>query len=239
MYGAIILDIETIPATSTKIAEWIASTIKPPATIKLPASIEKWHRESKAEAVAEAIDKTGLDGSFGQVVCIGYDLHDSGAPEAVYGLDEPDLLTRFNAVLDTIPRNMHQATTVVGHNVSGFDLRFLFQRYIVNGIRPHAIINSASKAKPLDANVYDTMTQFAGFGNKISLDKLCMALGIPTPKGDMDGSMVGKAVADGRLLDVVEYCKRDVAATRLAYRRMTFVDSPGIKSECFYDELAF
>lgn len=235
----IIIDIETIPATSQPIADYIASTIKPPGTIKLPASIEKWHKESKAEAVAEAIDKTGLDGAFGKVVCIGYYLHDSGQPEAVYGLDEPDLLTKFNSVLDTIPRNMHNATTVVGHNIIGFDLRFLLQRYIVNGIKPHAIINHASKAKPWDATVYDTMTQFAGVGNRISLDKLCMALGIPTPKGEMDWSMVGKAVADGRLLDVVEYCKKDIIATRSAYRRMTFVDSPGIKAECFYDELPF
>lgn len=239
MIQKIFIDIETIPATAQPIADYIAATIKPPATIKLPASIEKWHKESKAEAVAEAIKKTGLDGAFGQVVCIGYDLHDSGQPEAVYGLDEPDLLTRFNAVLDTIPRNMHNATTVVGHNITGFDLRFLLQRYIVNGVRPHAIINAAAKAKPWDATVYDTMTQFAGFGNKISLDKLCMALGIPTPKGDMDGSMVGQAVADGRLLAVVDYCKHDVIAIRLAYRRMTFADAPGIKTECFYDDLVF
>jgi hypothetical protein len=236
----IVIDIETIGATSKPICDYIAANIKPPGTIKLPASIEKWNKESKAEAIAEAIEKTGLDGAFGQVVCIGYDLHDTGQPEAVYGLDEPDLLTRFNAALDTIPKNMHNATTVVGHNVSSFDLRFLFQRYVVNGIRPHAIINYAAKSKPWETDkVYDTMTQFAGFGNKISLDKLCMALGIPTPKGDMDGSMVGKAVADGRLLEVVEYCKRDVSATRLAYRRLTFADSPGIKAECFYDELAF
>ena len=225
MFHAIILDIETIPATAPHIADYIAATIKPPGTIKLPASIEKWHKESKQEAIEEAIAKTGLDGAFGQVVCIGYDLHDSGNPDAVYGLDEVELLTRFNAALDAIPRNMHNATTVVGHNVSAFDLRFLWQRYVVNGIRPHAIINAAAQAKSWDAKIYDTMTQFAGFGNRISLDKLCMALSIPTPKGDMDGSMVGQAVTDGRLLEVAEYCKRDVKATREVYRRMTFADA--------------
>lgn len=225
MINAIILDIETTPATAPHIADYIAATIKPPGTIKLAASIEKWHKESKQEAIEEAIARTGLDGAFGQVVCIGYDLHDSGDPDAVYGLDEVELLTRFNAALDAIPRNMHNATTVVGHNISGFDLRFLWQRYVVNGIRPHAIINAAAQAKSWDAKIYDTMTQFAGFGNRISLDKLCMALSIPTPKGDMDGSMVGQAVADGRLLDVVEYCKRDVKATREVYRRMTFADA--------------
>ena len=162
MFHAIILDIETIPATAPHIADYIAATIKPPGTIKLPASIEKWHKESKQEAIEEAIAKTGLDGAFGQVVCIGYDLHDSGNPDAVYGLDEVELLTRFNAALDTIPHNMHNATTVVGHNISGFDLRFLWQRYVVNGIRPHAIINAAAQAKSWDAKIYDTMTQFAG-----------------------------------------------------------------------------
>lgn len=225
MFHAIILDIETIPSTAPHIADYIAATIKPPGTIKLPASIEKWHKESKQEAIEEAIAKTGLDGAFGKVVCIGYDLHDSGDPDAVYGLDEVELLTRFNAALDAIPRNMHNATTVVGHNISGFDLRFLWQRYVVNGIRPHAIINAAAQAKSWDTKIYDTMTQFAGFGNRISLNKLCMALSIPTPKGDMDGSMVGQAVADGRLLEVVEYCKRDVKATREVYRRMTFADA--------------
>jgi predicted PolB exonuclease-like 3'-5' exonuclease len=69
------------------------------------------------------------------------------------------------------------------------------------------------------------MTQFAGHGNRISLDKLCLALSIPSPKGDMDGSMVNQAVKDGRLLEVVEYCKRDVIATREVYRRMTFKDA--------------
>lgn len=38
----------------------------------------------------------------------------------------------------------------------------------------------------------------------------------------MDGSMVGKYVADGRIKEVEAYCKKDVIATREAYKRMTF-----------------
>ena len=221
----IILDIETIQTQRDDVAAYIAATVKPPATYKKPESIAAWHKEEGPQAIADAVAKTGLDGAFGQVVCIGYDLHDTGEPDAVYGLDERDVLMRFNAALDTIPHNMHNATTVVGHNVSAFDLRFLWQRYVVNGIRPHPIINMAAQAKSCDVKIYDTMTQFAGHGNRISLDKLCLALGIPSPKGDMDGSMVNQAVKDGRLLEVVEYCKRDVKATREVYRRMTFKDA--------------
>ena len=225
----IIIDIETIATQRMDVIEFISSTLKPPATFKKAESIEAWHKEQGPEAIAEAVAKTGLDGAFGQVCVIGYDLTDSGDAGAVYGLDEKDVLSRFNDALDTIPRAMHNATTVVGHNVSGFDLRFLWQRYVINGIRPHPIINAAAQAKSWDVKIYDTMTQFAGYGNRISLDKLCLALSIPSPKGDMDGSMVNQAVKDGRLLDVVEYCKRDVNATREVYRRMTFKDSDQLR----------
>ena len=224
MNHTIIIDIETIGTTSTKIVDYIAATIKPPATIKLPASIAKWHAESKLDAVNEAVGKTGLDGAFGQVVVIGFDLYNDGQPETIYGLDERDVLTRFNTALDDIQPSMWSATTVVGHNVLSFDLRFLIQRYIVNGIKPHPIIATAAAAKAWDNRVYDTMTQFAGFGNRISLDKLCVALDIESPKGEIDGSMVGQYVADGRIEEVSEYCKRDVKATREVYRRMTFAD---------------
>lgn len=222
MNPILFLDLETIPAADPRITDYIAATIKPPGTIKLAASIAKWHAESKQEAIDEAVSKTGLDGAFGRVCVIGFDLHETGNPEAIYGLDERALLVSFNAVLNSIPRSMWSAVTVVGHNVTGFDLRFLWQRYVVNGIRPHAIINAAAQAKSWDSKIYDTMTQFAGYGNRISLDKLCMAMGVPSPKGEMDGSMVAQYVADGRIDEVAEYCKRDVKATREVYQRMTF-----------------
>lgn len=227
MNTTIILDIETIPADDARIVDFIAGTIKPPATIKLPASIAKWHAESKQEAIEDAVSKTGLDGAFGRVCVIGFDI--DGTVDALHGLDEPALLVAFNARLNTIPRSLWSAMTIVGHNVSGFDLRFLVQRYIVNGIQPHAIISAAAQAKSWDSKVYDTMIQFAGYGNRISLDKLCMALGVPSPKGEMDGSMVGQYVADGRIAEVVEYCKRDVTATGAVYRRMTFGVSKDLK----------
>lgn len=219
----LILDIETIGTRKQEVRDYIANTIKPPATIKLPASIEKWHKESKAEAVEEAIAKTGLDGAFGQVVCVGYMFEFECSASAIYGLDEPVLLTELNALMDTIPRSEWFTTQIVGHNVHAFDLRFLLQRYIVNGIKPHIVLLRAMTAKPwATESCFDTMTQFAGATNRISLDKLCMALGVPSPKGDMDGSMVSQAVADGRLGDVVDYCKKDVEATYACYKRMTW-----------------
>ena len=217
----IFLDIETIPSQSEAVRSYIAATVKPPATIKLAASIEKWHKESKDEAITEAVSKTGLDGAFGQVVCIGYQLPEMDRPDAICSMDEPHVLQSLNAVLDDIPANMDSAMKVVGHNVSAFDLRFLLQRYIVNQIKPHAIINMAAKAKAWDNCVYDTMLQFAGHGNRISLDKLCFALGIEG-KQEFTWEDVLPAMLEGRYQDVADYCKHDVSITKAVYQRMTF-----------------
>lgn len=216
------LDIETIPANSEAIRAYIAATVKPPATYKKPESIAEWYKEQAPAAIDEAMAKTGLDGAFGHVCVIGYQFEDN-ASQVVYGLDEAEVLTRFNTMLDNdIPRATHSAVKVVGHNVLSFDLRFLVQRHMVNGIPPHPVINVAVNSKAWDNKAYDTMTQFAGYGNRISLDKLCLALGVESPKGEIDGSMVAKYVADGRIDEVAAYCMRDVAATKAVYQRMTF-----------------
>jgi len=222
MIDYLVFDIETIPTQSRVVKDFIAKTIKPPATIKLETSIKKWHENDKESAIADSINKTGLDGAFGQVVCVGYDLIEKGEKGVISSLDEAVVLNEYNNVLNKIPHNHWSSICTVGHNISGFDLRFLLQRYIVNQIKPHPIIFRASYAKPWEATIiYDTMIQFAGTGGRISLDKLCVALGLEG-KGDIDGSMVAKMVADGRLDEVAQYCASDVSKTRSVFERMTF-----------------
>lgn len=216
----LVLDIETIPTQRQDVKDYIAKTVKHPGTLKKKESIEEWYKNELAGAVDEAVAKTGLDGAFGQICVIGYAINDND-PESIYGLEERDLLIQFNKVLDSIPKNMHSATTLVGHNAASFDVRFIWQRYIVNKLVPHPIVNMAVNSKSWDNKVFDTMTQFAGYGNRISLEKLCLALNIESPKGEIDGSMVGKAVADGRIKEVSDYCIRDVVATRNVYRCLT------------------
>lgn len=223
MYRTIVIDLETIPTDRQDVRDFIAKMVTPPGTIKLPASIEKWNAENKPAAIDEAVAKTGLDGTFGRVCCIGYAIDDSGEPASICGLDEAFVLTEFNSALNAIPVNQWSAVTVVGHNVSSFDLRFLVQRYIVNGIKPHAIIASAARAKPYETEkVFDTMVQWNPDRDKrTSLDKLCMALGIEG-KGEFTWEDVYPAFKEGRLGDIATYCEHDVKITREVFRRMTF-----------------
>lgn len=221
----LVIDIETIATSRKDVIDYIGSKVTHPGNISKAETIAKWNEESRPDAIAEAVAKTGLDGAFGKVVCIGYQTPEMSEPGAIWGLDESFVLYGLNqAIVELVEQKNAIITPVVGHNVAGFDLRFLMQRFIVNGIKPHSFIKRAAEAKPWESEkVFDTMVQFAGVGNRISLDKLCLALSIPSPKGDMDGSMVSQAVADGRILEVVEYCKRDVVATNAVYRKMNFL----------------
>lgn len=225
MIKTIYLDIETIPTQRDDVRAFIAKSVTHPGNIKKAETIAAWNENEKPAAVEEAVSKTGLDGAFGQVVCVGMDLRDDGVPMVISGLSEADVLRSVNeAMTAEFEASDAFSTTIVGHNVSAFDLRFLVQRYIVNGIKPHHIIARSAQAKPWESEkVYDTMVQFAGVGNRISLDKLCLALGLPG-KGDITGADVWPMVQAGKLQEVADYCADDVRKTRAVFKRMTFAE---------------
>jgi predicted PolB exonuclease-like 3'-5' exonuclease len=56
--------------------------------------------------------------------------------------------------------------------------------------------------------------------NFTSLDLLAYTLGIPSPKENMDGSMVGHAYwVEQRLDDIRQYCERDVLTVAQVFLR--------------------
>lgn len=221
------LDIETIPTEREDVIADLRSGIKPPAQYKKPESIAEWMRDNLEAETDQAVRKTALDGAFGRVCVAGFAIDEGEVDSVSDDTDEGVVLRGLNNFLDaSISPNHFRSVIVVTHYGTGFDLRFLWQRCIVHGIKPHPIIRQAAMAKPWDACVYDTMVQWAGQKGSISLDKLCRALGVESPKGEMDGSMVYDYVRAGRIADVAAYCRRDVEALREVYYRMTFQTGP-------------
>jgi hypothetical protein len=232
------LDIETIPGQAVAVLEALRAdaatekaAVRAPSNYKDAAKIEEFVATRHAEidsALDEKWRRTSLDGAFGQLAVAGFALGDA-APQTVFDIDwsspgaEPALLARFNAELAAwVPANAELSTTVVGHYVTGFDLRFLVQRCMVHGIRPHPVLARAAQAKPWEADkVFDTMVQWAGARDTVKLDKLCRVFGLPT-KGDIDGSKVWDYVREGRIEEVAVYCAADVERVRGVHRRMTF-----------------
>ena len=211
------LDIETIPSQSPELAERIRAGIKPPGSIKKPESIATWMEENADAAVAEALAKTSFDPATGHICTIGYAI-DNGDPVALHAATvdgEAAILEGFFAAI----RPYHRYV-IVGHNVGGFDLRFILCRAVVLGITvPPALPRDP---KPWDKGVFDTMTAWAGARGSIGMDRLCEALGLPGKDG-FDGSMVAAAWAAGEHDRIATYCADDVAKTRAVHRRFVAV----------------
>lgn len=207
------LDIETIPSQSPDLLEKLKSEVTAPAQYKKPESIKAWIADN-AEAVAlEKMVKTSFDPSHGHICTICWakddgEVYDAHTP-TVEG--ERDILKAFFASLDP-----YHSTTIVGHYVGGFDLRFILCRAVVLGVKiPRCIPRDL---KPWSDRIFDTMTAWAGQKERISMDNLCAALGIEG-KGDFDGSMVAQAWLDGEHDKIAAYCRDDVERTRSIHKR--------------------
>jgi hypothetical protein len=216
----IFLDIETTPCQLAGVRDEFIANVRPPATYKKQESIDAWLTENREIEGDEAWRKTSFDGALGHVCVIGLAIGDATPitflSESIF--DETEMLKDFYSYFDDACKYWHLTPTFVGHNLIEFDLKFLFQRSVVLGVKPSQYI--PFHAKPWDDNVYDTMQKW-GAQRGGSLDKITKACGLGG-KGDMDGSMVWNAVKDGRILEVAEYCKKDVELTRELYKRMTF-----------------
>jgi hypothetical protein len=86
------------------------------------------------------------------------------------------------------------------------------RRMIVNRIRIPELLDTSGK-KPWEVKYLDTMDlwKFGDYKHFTSLALLAEILGIPTPKDDIDGSMVASVYWKERDTErIVKYCEKDV-----------------------------
>jgi predicted PolB exonuclease-like 3'-5' exonuclease len=216
-------DIETIPAQDPAIRAEIAASITAPAQFKKPESIAEWLKENReSEAEAQWL-KTSFDGGVGHVVCIGWALGDGLSRSYAVGdcqdrEQERQILQDFFCALTDAGH-----VQLVGHNIVGFDIPFLWKRAMVLGVKPPH--NFPRNPKPWSELICDTMllwdsTQRAGG----SMDRICRLMGIPG-KGDFGGADVWPAMQRGEYGRVEDYCRQDVERTRAMHKRMTFAEA--------------
>ena len=236
----IYFDLETVPSQAPDARELVKATIKPPATHKKPETIAAWWENDAPAAVEEAYRKQALDAAAGEIVSISWCSDDCpGATVAIRSKadDERAVLAQFfgqlqkhitdNAIRDLQGNELWESEPFfIAHNAQ-FDMGFLWRRSIVLGIRPPFAIPGPT-ARP--GSYGCTMQAWAGTRGTISLDKLCRALNVPTPKGDLDGSQVYDAWLAGELDRIAKYNAADVLATRECWRRLNWEALAGSRS---------
>jgi 3'-5' exonuclease len=222
-------DIEAIPQqpeAETRAA--IAVDVKPPGSITKAETIAEWMGGTgkyvgvRDAEIDERYRKTALDGGKGSICSLAWSYGDSEEVHNLLahpgGYSEAEILAGFFMdVKDNLRGNI--TAFFVGHYIGTFDLRFLFQRAVVNMVNPGFWI-------PYDGrhgkDFFDTRIAWTGnYHDHISLDALCIALGIPGKDG-MDGSMVWDYYKQGRYPEIGVYNQDDVRRVKGAKRRLSF-----------------
>lgn len=198
------LDIETAPQY--------------PSYNEIPDSFKKlWDLKAKRlltenDTPADVYKQAGIYAEFGKVVCITVGMFSgkSFRLKAFYGDDEKTLLTDFASLLDK--QFNTDSHFLCAHNGKEFDFPFLARRILINGLKIPRLLDNAGK-KPWEVRHLDTMElwKFGDYKSYTSLNLLAEIFGIPSPKGDMDGSMMYKVYWEDKDWDrIVKYNHRDV-----------------------------
>lgn len=177
------------------------------------------------ETPAETYSRAGIYAEFGKIVCIsvGYIKIENGIKQlrlkSFYNHNEAELLVDFFELL-----NKHYNTTqhtLCAHNGKEFDYPYIARRGLVNGLNIPDILDLAGK-KPWEVQHLDTLQlwKFGDYKHFTSLSLLTTIFNIPTPKDDIDGSMVNKVYWEENNLErIATYCQKDVVALTQLFLR--------------------
>lgn len=169
-------------------------------------------------------DRAGIWAEFGKIVCIsaGFFINKGDIRNfrvtSFFGT-EKKILTDFSNLLDNHFNQPQHA--LCGHNAKEFDIPFIARRMIINQIVIPQKLNLFGK-KPWEIPHLDTLElwKFGDFKNFTSLKLLTKILGIPSPKGDIDGSQVANVYYIEKDIDrIINYCEKDVIAVAQIFLR--------------------
>lgn len=210
LQNILFLDIETVP--------------QHPDFASVPAEWQQlWNKKSEAllrnreDETAETLyARAGIYAEFGKIICISCGVLLGQGNErklllkSFAGDNEKDLLLAFRDMLQKWSGNENRY--LCAHNGKEFDFPYICRRMLINQLPIPSLLDIAGK-KPWEVNHLDTMElwKYGDFKSYTSLNLLAHALGVPTPKDDIDGSMVGDVYWKNRDLPrIVHYCQKDV-----------------------------
>ena len=211
------LDIETVP--------------QQPSCENLDEAFKNlWEKKSSyfrkpEESAGEVYARAGIYAEFGKIVCIstGYLTINNGEyffkVKSLFGQDEKTILLDFSGMLNafTTKKNIQ----LCAHYGKEYDFPYIARRMLVNGIGLPKLLDIAGK-KPWEVNFIDTLElwKFGDHKHYTSLDLLTKLFNIPSPKDDIDGSMVANVYwKENDLPRIVKYCEKDVLAIAQLFQR--------------------
>ncbi|MDO8993228.1 MAG: 3'-5' exonuclease [Daejeonella sp.] len=205
----LVLDVETVPQY--------------PSFNELPADYQSlWDQKTRfqrrdGETAAEFYSRGGILAEFGKIICISVGIFSKKTEtlslrvKSFYGDEEKEVIQSFIDLLN----KQSDSLVLCAHNGKEFDFPYLCRRMLINGLQIPVQLNIHGK-KPWEIMHLDTMDlwKFGDYKNYTSLNLLAAVFNIPSPKDDIDGSMVHKVYwKDNDLERIRIYCEKDVITT--------------------------
>ena len=215
--NVLFLDIETVPA-------WATHENMPPQMQDLWAKKTEFRRQDKFTP-EEFYNNAAIFAEFGKIVCISvgyFSIANSVKTlriKSFSGHNEKEVLEQFSQLLGS--HFSKRESTLCAHNGKEFDFPYIARRMLVNNVKLPVLLDIAGK-KPWEVNLLDTMElwKFGDHKHYTSLNLLANVMGVPSPKDDIDGSMVGNVYwQEGDLPRIVSYCQKDVITIAQLFMR--------------------
>jgi len=189
-----------------------------------------WEHKSKYQrkedyTAEEFYDRAGIWAEFGKIICISvgyfnFKGNNRNFRVTTFSGEEAVLLKDFKNLLDSHfsqPKHL-----LCGHNGKEFDFPYIARRMLIHRIDLPCKLNLFGK-KPWEVPHLDTLElwKFGDYKHYTSLKLMANVLGIPSPKGDIDGSMVRDVYYEEKNIDrIVKYCELDVVTTAQVFLRL-------------------
>lgn len=167
-------------------------------------------------------ERGGIMAEFGKIICISIGMTDKNNKLKIKSFaneNEKKLLEEFGEIFNS-PRL--RDVILCAHNGKEFDFPWIARRFLINGMQPPVPFQTYGK-KPWEVLHLDTMElwKFGDYKSFVSLELLAHVFGIPTPKDDIDGSMVSSIFyIEKDLFRIVQYCEKDVLTLANIFRKM-------------------
>ena len=214
------LDIETVPQYSTynELPEEWKSLWDHKASFLI--------RNKEDETFESVYSRAGIYAEFGKIICIscgiitGHGEDKKLLIKSFYDNDEKIILYQFCEMLNKWAIDSYKC--LCAHNGKEFDFPYLCRRLVINNVAIPSLLQTSGK-KPWEINHLDTMElwKFGDFKSYTSLNLLAHTLGMPTPKDDIDGSMVWEVYwKENNIARIVTYCQKDVVTVTQVYLRL-------------------
>lgn len=172
----------------------------------------KW--ETQYDSIHDCyLDQAGIISAYGKICCIsyGYIQNNGGyAIQSIYGDDERDIVDKFNELLKKVETKNFK---LCGYRIFYFDIPWILHKLHKYDIKPANMLYMYDK-KPWESRVVDMSEDWKQkFAWAFSFDEVCYELGIDSPKENMNGSEVTEKFWNGDIMDIKDYCEKDVKAS--------------------------